>query len=105
MLPIKKILCPTDFSEPSFRALERAVELARHFSAELLLVHAVAPVPSVAAPTETLGFDVGAYQQRVIEDAENSLEEVLHQRVPEDVTARSVVVQGGAAREVLRVAE
>jgi hypothetical protein len=34
MLLLKKILCPTDFSEPSYRALKAARELALHFSAE-----------------------------------------------------------------------
>jgi hypothetical protein len=28
MLPFKRILCPTDFSEPAFTALKRAEELA-----------------------------------------------------------------------------
>lgn len=28
MLPLKKIVCPTDFSEPSLAALETACELA-----------------------------------------------------------------------------
>jgi nucleotide-binding universal stress UspA family protein len=37
MLPFKKILCPTDFSEPAFTALKRAEELARHFAVELIV--------------------------------------------------------------------
>ena len=43
MLPFKKILAPTDFSEPSFEGLKAADELARHFSAEVRLVHVVSP--------------------------------------------------------------
>ena len=41
MLPLRKILCPTDFSEPSYKALEAANELALHFSAALILVYVV----------------------------------------------------------------
>ena len=41
MLPLRKILCPTDFSEPSYNALNAANELALHFSAALVLVHVV----------------------------------------------------------------
>jgi hypothetical protein len=37
MLAFRLILCPSDFSEPSQKALEAADELASHFSAELLL--------------------------------------------------------------------
>ncbi|HEY7956476.1 MAG TPA: universal stress protein [Polyangia bacterium] len=41
---IHRILVPTDFSEPSERALEVAIELARRFGARLFLFHAyVAP--------------------------------------------------------------
>jgi hypothetical protein len=45
MLPITKILWPTDFSEPSYQALKAADELASHFSAGLELIHAVTPIP------------------------------------------------------------
>jgi nucleotide-binding universal stress UspA family protein len=39
--PYGKIMCPLDFTENSLVALEMAVELARHFGAKLILVHAV----------------------------------------------------------------
>jgi nucleotide-binding universal stress UspA family protein len=39
--PFGKIMCPVDFTENSLVALDRAVELARHFGAKLILVHAV----------------------------------------------------------------
>ncbi len=38
-IPWKKILCPIDFSEPAGAAMKVAVELARHFDAELTLFH------------------------------------------------------------------
>jgi len=37
----KKVLFPTDFSEGALKALPYAVDLARHFSARLYLVHVV----------------------------------------------------------------
>jgi nucleotide-binding universal stress UspA family protein len=39
--PYQKILCPIDFDENSSNALERAIEIARHFKAAVILVHAV----------------------------------------------------------------
>jgi nucleotide-binding universal stress UspA family protein len=50
MLPFKKILYPTDFSEASYEGLKAANELALHFSAELCLVHVVSPVVQASAP-------------------------------------------------------
>lgn len=39
--PYRKILCPLDFTENSLRALDKAVEIARHFGAAMILVHAI----------------------------------------------------------------
>jgi nucleotide-binding universal stress UspA family protein len=44
--PVRKILCPVDFSEPSERALAQAVALARLNGAELILLTVVQPVPT-----------------------------------------------------------
>jgi|GEM_PF-3928469 nucleotide-binding universal stress UspA family protein len=41
MLQIKRILCPTDFSEAARRALDLAVPLAEAFEAELYVIHIV----------------------------------------------------------------
>ncbi len=105
MLPLKKILCPTDFSEPSLEALQAAVELARHFQAELLVVHVVSPVPTVAAPPGPIGFDVGAYQQGLSESAEQSLNELLNERVPREITSWATVAHGDPSHEIIRLAE
>lgn len=43
MPTIRRIVCPTDFSEPAARAVDYAADLARHFDAELLLVHVIPP--------------------------------------------------------------
>lgn len=39
MKPFARILVPTDFSEPSSRALSLAIELARSFDARVVLLH------------------------------------------------------------------
>jgi nucleotide-binding universal stress UspA family protein len=39
--PYRKILCPIDFDENSLRALDKAVEIARHFGAAVILAHAI----------------------------------------------------------------
>jgi nucleotide-binding universal stress UspA family protein len=59
MLPIRKILFPTDFSDYSRGAFEVACALARDYRAELLVVHVHRPSPiyapdgiAVAVPAE-----------------------------------------------------
>lgn len=56
MLRIQKILCPTDFSEPSRAAFQLACSLARDYSARLLIVHVNPPQPVYAPDGIALPF-------------------------------------------------
>ncbi len=49
MLPIKTILHPTDFSEPSDHAFRLACSLARDYGARLIVAHVV-PIPVYGTP-------------------------------------------------------
>jgi universal stress protein A len=107
MLPFKKILCPTDFSEPALTALKRADELARHFAAELIVAHVVPPVPgphAVADPPVASSFDVPLYQQELVIYAEKILKELVSHQVSPEVRTRDLVTTGEAAPEILRIA-
>jgi nucleotide-binding universal stress UspA family protein len=103
--PFKKILAPTDFSEPSYRALEWARELAEKFSSELFLVHVVAPMPAVTPVAVPTTFDVPLYQKGLRESAEKSLDELREKRLPEGVNVRTEVRIGQAAHEIVKMAE
>ena len=65
MLPIRRIVCPLDFSEPSQKALHAAIELATEFRAELVLVHVIPPVaPGIPAdPTYAFAGTDGMRRQ------------------------------------------
>ena len=43
-MEIRRILAPTDFSEPSKQAIAYAFELAQTFEATLVLLHVVEPL-------------------------------------------------------------
>ena len=43
-MTIKRILVPTDFSEPSLKALDYAIDFTGAHNAELLLLHVVEPI-------------------------------------------------------------
>ncbi len=104
MLPFKKILCPTDFSEPAFVALKRAEELARHFEAELIVAHVIPPLPgphSFPDPQAPLNFEVPLFQQELAIKAEQMLKELVFQLKGR---TRDLVTTGEAAPEILRIA-
>ncbi|MEJ2672919.1 MAG: universal stress protein [Deltaproteobacteria bacterium] len=107
MLPFKRILCPTDFSKPASVALKRAEEMARHFSAELLVAHVIPVVPGLhtyADPPVATSFDVPIYQQELALFAEKQLKNLVSHHVSAQVRTRDLVVTGEAAPEILRAA-
>lgn len=111
MLPFKKILCPTDFSEPSYEALKAASELALHFSAELYLVHVVAPIPRLSAleapeiPGGPYDFNIPLHLEKLEEEAITRLRQVTEERLSKALRVFPIVVHGRAADEIVRVAE
>ena len=105
MLPFKKILCPTDFSEAAFVALKRAEELARHFAAELIVAHVIPTLPgphSFPDPQAPLKFDVPLFQQELAIKAEQMLKDLVSHH---KVETRNLVTTGEAAPEILRIAQ
>jgi nucleotide-binding universal stress UspA family protein len=112
MLPIKCIVCPTDFSEPSRQGLEVAQELARHFGAELVLVHVVDPVPVLQSmgpmsPTGTAGrvpFNVSAYQELLKQNASEQLEALAQERVAPEVVLSKVITLGKPEAAIVELA-
>jgi universal stress protein A len=106
MLPIKKILFPTDFSEPSYEALKSTNELALHFSSELMLIHVVSPVPVYAAPAtseSSAGF-VTSYQQEMEVHAREALEKIVQERLSKGIKSQTRVGLGDAANEIVKTA-
>jgi nucleotide-binding universal stress UspA family protein len=106
MLPLHNILCPTDFSEPSYEALKAAIELATHFGATLHLVNVVPLVPIVEAPigVESASFNVDSYQQELEGQAKKSLKNLVDEKVSNDLKLVTEVLIGNASGEVMRYA-
>lgn len=105
MIPFKKIVCPTDFSEPSYEGVKAANELAVHFSAELILVNVVSPVPPIAFPGVAQGFDVAQYQKEMLSSSKRSLSDVIKNFISGDVELRTVVIEGPAADQIVTLAD
>ncbi len=72
-MTFKKILCPIDFSETSYRALEIAKQLARDSDAELVIAHVWHPPPYVYGAEPPIS---GTIVQTMIDDATRRLQSV-----------------------------
>ena len=105
MLPCKRILAAIDFSNASFEALKVANELARSFSAELLLVHVRHHEPWPPDLLTVPGFDVQAAERQLADDARRKLEDVAETRVHQGIEKRLILKKGDPGHEILQTAE
>jgi nucleotide-binding universal stress UspA family protein len=105
MLPLKKILCPTDFSEPSFEAVKVAKEWAAFFSAELLLLHVVSPAPIIPVGPDFVIPDLVVPEQELESSVNKSLAEMISTFGLNELKVRSQILIGNAADEIVRTAE
>ncbi len=108
MLPFKRILCPTDFSEPSYEAVKTAGEFACHFGSELYIVHVISPTPAIPVISmggEPSAFNVSLYEQELETSSRKSLEEVVHQLESRELKTRLIALRGNPADEIIRTAD
>ena len=102
MLPITAVLCPTDFSEPSLAALETACELAKHFNAELRVLHVVPFTP--AFPNDMVVMAAPSYyltDDERMEEAQRQVANLIKHRMPEEIRAMPQMKMGHAAHEIV----
>ena len=102
MLPLKKILWPTDFSEASYKTLEIVRELAAKDSSEVWAIHVVQPVSVYSAE---LIVSLPAYEQELIETTRAALEKVAAERRVNGLTIHPVLKVGSPAAEIVRFAD
>ncbi len=103
MLPVTKILCPSDFSEPSLAAMDTAAELARHFKASLVVLHVVSPVPPVPSGQVVGPFDVDAYESELWEDSRQALKDLAQGRLG-GIRAKLRIESGDPATRIVDIA-
>ena len=103
MLPFKKVLCPTDFSDPSRGALSAAVEMAREFSAALLLVHVVPAFPPIGGDPN-VSFRVPEYEEALRRDAREKLDALVMRLHDAGVWPEYTLGEGDSGREIARIA-
>jgi universal stress protein A len=104
MLAIKKIVCPTDFSKPSYQGLDYAIELAGLFQAELSVVHVLNVLPP--SPSDpNISFEIPEFERIMHKESANKLNEIVKTRIPATIKAEAVIGHGNAAKEIVRIAE
>lgn len=104
MIEIRKILCPTDFSDFSERALEHALVLAKWYGGEVSVLHVI---PKVLMPPEAYPY----LSEPLVPDPkarERALEELgrfVHRARDMGVATEVRLEEGEAVDEILTLAE
>jgi universal stress protein A len=101
MSTVKKILVPTDFSEPAYAATRFAASLAHDLSSELVLLHVIDPKTGYSIPP---GFslylpkatEIRRYVERELEGLAEEMKKLSR--------VSSVIVKGRAPIEILKLA-
>jgi nucleotide-binding universal stress UspA family protein len=105
MLPLKKILYPTDFSKLSYEALKVACEFAKQFFAELYIMHVVPMVPAVTAFTpSSREFNVPLYQENLETNTKEKILKLVEDNVPKEIPTKVIVASGNSGDEIVRFA-
>jgi nucleotide-binding universal stress UspA family protein len=102
LLAIERILVPIDFSPPSLKALDEAVEFSRPYEAELIIMFAVER-PFYESPL--LEPDSGALLEHQARAAEEKLEEICKRLGKRGVTCRTLVEFGVAYQAIVDAAK
>jgi universal stress protein A len=99
----KKIICPTDFSEPTRKGVDAAVELAEKISAELILVYFI-----TLASLRPASLQRSTYLKRRKEIAQEAMARLIAEAVPSQIKCRSQIIgdmRVRAADAIVKLAE
>jgi nucleotide-binding universal stress UspA family protein len=106
---ITKILAASDFSEDSVLALSYAEDLARKYSAEIILLHVDQPLaPVIMTPELGPAMDVGA-MSRIAEEqrllAQRELDKIVQRMRDSGLKVRSMLKVGAPFLEIIHTAQ
>jgi nucleotide-binding universal stress UspA family protein len=103
MLPIRRILFPTDFSGPAEHAWSYALTFAQEFGAEVHLLHVVAPPPRLAE-AYAVNFDPEKMVKALVDEANASMDRMVEAAKSRRLIFHRAVRVGVDFREILEYA-
>lgn len=96
---IKKILVPVDFSDYSKHALRYAIDFAKHFNAEIVLISVIEPM--IYPADFSMGqVAIPATDQNLHERIEKELEELEKQEIADKVKSKRIIKSGKPFYEI-----
>jgi nucleotide-binding universal stress UspA family protein len=100
MVPIRRILFPTDFSEPADHAWPFALHFAQEFGAEVHLLHVVAPPPRMTE-AYAASFDPEKFAAVLTAEAKASLDRFVLAAKERNIASQTEVRIGVDFHEIV----
>ena len=104
-MTIKQILCPIDFSECSRHAADHALATARWYGASVTALHVIPPVSSSIPPVGHSLYPPFVFTPDDLKQFRTELDAFVRAGGQADVPLESVVIEGGVAGEIGRLAK
>jgi len=104
MSQFKHLLVAVDFSTPSIKALDTALELAVRLGASLTIVHTVLKYAESVSMEGGSGYDVGLYEKECRE-AREKIEKLISEKNAEGVDTNIVIESGRAQDQINYIAD
>ena len=102
MFPLKQIVAPIDFSEPSLEGLRNAIELAEKFDAELTIVYVIEPPVWSGLAYSPTGYNPPDIAESLKEEAMKNLDKLQSDMIPKHVSHRLLTLEGKPADQIVR---
>lgn len=103
-IPLRKILCATDFSAGSIEAVNRSMDWSREFSAELIILHAL-PDVRWAYGAENVPLSMNVDMDALEAGVNRRMREVIPESIRLDPRVRTEVRRGVPYEVILGVAD
>ena len=101
-MKIETILVATDFSETAKKAMETAVDMARHFEAQLVILHAYNVEIPIASPMMTGGYILpDGFFEEIGKQARLQVEAAAKEVTDKGVAAVGVAIDEPAALAIV----
>lgn len=100
MLSIRRVLFPTDFSEPAEYAWSYALTFAQEFGAEVHLLHVIAPPPRLTE-AYAVSYDPGRMVESLTAEATGSMDRQVEAAKSCGLVFRREVREGLDYREII----
>lgn len=110
MFPLKKILCPTDFSDFSVRALKTSVELADKFKAKIILCHVITDIPNMGTTYGVMNYhpqmlNIQEFIKEMEKVSNDRLDKLAKEYVKESIVCEKKVSTGTPSDVIVETSE